>query len=711
MLRFALVSFTLLLAPAIAGAQARPLVDDADASSAAIDEATEVIVVEEDVSVPATRLDQPRRETPSSVLEVDGELLRQRGINDFAGAMATVPGVSPSLRYGGFDHLTIRGFGGEDFLILSDGFRDERGPTVGGEVPVGPMVGLDRIEVLKGPASLLYGPSALGGVINVIRETPQAEPTHEFGAGVGTYGDRRAWLGVGGPASERLGERLLVRFDLRSSIAGSFRGQEDEHVGATGAASFRVRRGHDLDARATWSKSRYATDAGLPTLDGAVPDAIDPATRYNSPYDHLRYDNLELSTSYTAHLTPALVVRERVMWNRFREDYLSTEYIGLDPEAPTSLSRGFFRFDHQGDVALNQLELSWKGRALVQHDLVAGYDLSWMHMRSPSAFGDATTVDAVDFVETQGRPMLPFTSVATRDQLMHGLFLADVMAIGKWRAVGGGRVDIYGVRRVRDALDPGTGLVTEPGTPFEQTVVAPSFRAGVVYLASAALAPYASFTTSVRPVAPSRVPEGFTSFEPETGRQLELGARLALDPRFSLHAAAFHITKRNMLVSRPMMVYEQAGRARSLGAELELEGRFSRVSFDAGYALVNAAYTTYTTADEDLAGRRLPDVPRHTLTGWGSWNGPAGLELGLGGRYAGRAFADRANTTPLPAYLVVDGAASIERGAWTLSLVGKNLLDRNVLDDRGRYYVATIYDTQVTPGSPRTLLFQIERSR
>lgn len=696
-----LLGFSVLLGvPAIADAQAEP-----------DDEGAEVIVIDDEVAAPGSRLDQPRRETPTSVREVDDTQLRQRGINDFTGAMATVAGVSPSLRYGGFDHLTIRGFGGEDFLLLSDGFRDERGPIVGGEVPVGPMVGLDRIEVLKGPASLLYGPSALGGVINVIRKAPQAEPTHEFGAGIGSYGDRRAWLGAGGPASDRLGDRLLVRFDLRTSVAGNFRGQEDEQAGATGAASLRVRPGHVVDARATWSKSRYTTDAGLPTLGGAVPDAIAATTRFNSPYDYLRYDNLELSASYTANLTPALALRERVMWNRFREDYFSTELIALAPDAPTSLARGFYRFDHRGDVALNQLELAWKGRALVAHDLVAGYDLSWMHMRSPSAFGDATTVDAVDFVETQGAPMLPFTAASSRDQVIHGLFVADVMSIGKLRAVGGGRVDIHGVRRVRDALDPATGEVSEAGTPFEQTTVAPSFRAGLVYLASDQLAPYASLTTSVRPVVPWQVPAGFTSFEPETGRQVELGARLTLDPRLSIHAAAFHITKRNMLVSRPMMVVEQVGRARSLGAELEIQGRFARVSFDAGYALTSAAYTRYSSGDDDLTGRRLPDVPRHIVTAWGSWDGPAGIGLGLGGRYADRAFADRANATPLPAYLLVDGAASLARGDWTLSLVGKNLLGENVLDERGRYYVATIYDTQVTPGSPRTLLFQIERAR
>ncbi len=115
-----------------------------------------------EVLVQTSRVLGAKTETPATVNTVDGAELKARGIADFVGAIQTVPGMNASLRYGGFDHVTIRGFGSNDFLILNDGFRDERGPMVGGEIPVGPMTGLDRIEVIKGPASLQYGPNALG---------------------------------------------------------------------------------------------------------------------------------------------------------------------------------------------------------------------------------------------------------------------------------------------------------------------------------------------------------------------------------------------------------------------------------------------------------------------------------------------------------------------------------------------------------------------
>ena len=173
-------------------------------------------------------------------------------------------------------------------------------------------------------------------------------------------------------------------------------------------------------------------------------------------------------------------------------------------------------------------------------------------------------------------------------------------------------------------------------------------------------------------------------------------------------AAAYQIDKSNILVSRPSMQVDQAGAAQSRGVELSLKVSAAQLSATAGYALTLAKFVDYVEGDDDFSGRRLPDVPAHTLTAWASYLLPRGFTVGAGGRLVDRAFADRANTVAMPAYLMVDAAASWRRNEWTISLASRNLLDRNPLASDGRYFVSTIYDTQLTPGAPRTVLVSVE---
>jgi iron complex outermembrane receptor protein len=667
---------------------------------------SEVIIVEGQApSATATRIAVPLRETPATVNVVTSASLAERGHGDFVSALADVPGVNPALHYGGFDHLTIRGFGGEDFLIVHDGVRDERHPMVGGEAPIGSLVGVDRIEILKGPASALYGMSALGGVIHILHAQPTTTPTYEVSTALGSFGEARAALGMGGPVTTRLGDRLLYRLDLATQRGSNARDLEQEHTGATLAVHWTPSARHRLRVRGTWNDSTYGTDAGVPTVGGELPTAADPDQRYNSPYDHLRYQALRLAADYEVRISDAVTVRDRASIGREREDYLSIESISATDDG--MVARSFFGFDHHfSPMIANQLEVAVRGHLVVDHELTVAYDVSVLRAVTPSGFADAPPVALVDPVETLGAPAVPWTRERTRNQQIHGAMLVDQISIlPQLKVAIAGRVEGHRVSRRTDTLDPATGAVTVRGERVEDTTVAPSLRAGVVYLPTPWLSSYASLSTSVRPLL---APAGQDiDLDPERGRQVELGARVELGSRLTAQASLFQIDKANIVVDRPAMMVEQAGRARSRGGELSAVYQERGLRVAAAYGLTHATFREYASDGVDHAGKRLPEVPLHNASLWATYRARLGLGAGLGGRFLGRAFADRGNDVELPAYAIADAALFYENRRGSLWLNVENLAGDNVLDDRGLYYVSTLYDTQVTPGPGRTVLAQV----
>lgn len=679
---------------------------------------SETMVIEEDVPpTTATRMPIPKREVAATINDVSAQTVQERGQTTFVDALSNVAGVNPSLRYGGFDHLTIRGFGGTDFLILQDGFRDERHPVVGGEAPIGAMAGLDRIEVLKGPASVLYGVSALGGVINIIRKQPSALASHQAGIGMGNYDQRLAWLGATGPLATHLGSKLLYRLDLQTSSSEDFRGLEQRHAGATAALDFQPADAHRFTARLVFLKSFFNTDAGVPVSGGGLSRGVNVSNRYNSPFDALRYEDLRAQLSYSYQVSPTFSLHERFSISSVREPYFSTETLSVAAENPGQVVRETFGFNHHMRPMMgNQLELRWQGQALVEHTLVGGYDFNFFRNRSPSGFGQLTPVDLLTARETQGAPDFAYLREGWDRRVMHGVFVSDQARLhDHWRLALGARLDAFSRYARRDTLDRATGQRMRRGEPREDDLLAPSYRVGLVYLPSEWLSAYGSFNTSVKAALPSTLPTTPGNVKPEVGHQAELGLRV--EPwrgLLSLNLAVFQINKSNLVVVRPPTVatgeptFDQAGQARSRGAELDFAFHMGRFKVLGGYAYTDARFVRYESEGTNYADKRLPDVPKHTATFWGTYRTRLGFGAGLGGRLGGDAYTSRDNDVRMPRFFIADATLFYERGPARVQLNVRNLFDQNILTSSGRYFVATIYDRQVTPGPPRVVSLQLQ---
>lgn len=658
----------------------------------------------------ASRMALPLKEVPATVNVVSREVLEERGTNDLVSALNNVAGVNPMLTYGGFDFLTIRGF--QDFLVLQDGIRDER-HTVATSAPMSSLVGVERIEVLKGPASVLYGMGALGGTVNVVRKRPSADPRYEFGAGAGTYEARRASLGMGGPVAPALGRAVLYRLDAGYASGSDFRSAAVDRSAATLALDWLPGQDHKLSLRASYYLNHYDTDAGLPTFadDHAsptrrVPRELPLSTRYNTPYDRMRFQSIEGQLEYWLRLGGAWTLTERASVLATETEYLSAETLDASADRPGGLDREYLFFHHQVQPIANQLELAGGFRALFEHTVLAGYDFSYFHWETPGASLAATSVDLQAPHETQGEPVVRPDRSRVRRQTMHGFYLQDQVALAaKLKLLVGGRLDIWERETRADTIAPETGAVTR-GTTQERHTVAPSYRAGLVYLPLPWLTGYASYATSFKPVAV--MPADGRQLDPERGRQLELGVRF--DPwegRLGVNLAAYQIDKQDVVIARPMMLYDQAGAVRSRGAEADAEASFGPVRVTAGYAFTHARFVRYESGTRDLAGRRPAFVPTHSASVWAWYRSRRGFGAGIGGRYLGKSFADPGNDVPMTPYLILDLALSYQLAPATLALNVYNLLGQNPLNRDGRYYVSAINGSQLTPGPPRTALVQL----
>jgi iron complex outermembrane receptor protein len=662
----------------------------------------------------ATRMPVPLREIPATVNVITREALEMQGVDDFVGALNNVAGVTPMLTYGAFDFMTIRGF--QDFVILDDGIRDER-HTVVTSAPMSSLVGIDHIEVVKGPASVLYGMGALGGLINVIRRSPSAQPAYEMTGAAGSYDARRAAMGLTGPvAPGLLGSALLYRLDAGYSAEGDFRGGAIDRSAATLVVDWAVHDGHRLSLRTSYYLNHYSTDAGLPTVPDDpssdtslrhIPAGVPLSNRYNTPYDHLRYRSLEALLEYRAHLADGWTLTDRLSVIKTETEYLSAEGLSISADTPDTVDRGYLYFHHQVTPVANQLEVLGRFGQTVSHLATAGYDLSYFHWVTPQALPDAVSISLLAPHETQDAPIIQPTSSRSRYQTMHGFYAQDYVTLHpRVKLLAGGRLDVWHRTTRTDSIAADTGVTSE-GISQERQTVAPSYRAGLVLLPADWAVAYGSYGTSFKPVAV--LPADGHQLEPELGRQVELGARFdALDRRAVISVAAYQINKTNVVIARPLMQYDQAGEQRSRGAEIDASFTAGRAIITGGYAYTRAVFLNYEADEVVYTGKRPPFVSDHSVTAWAAVRLLHGLSVGGGGRLLSTSYADPANVVPMAAYVLIDAALRYEAAPVTVTLNVHNLLGTNPLDPQGRYFTTTINDNQLTPGPPRTALLQVK---
>lgn len=532
----------------------------------------------------------------------------------------------------------------------------------------------ERVELLKGPASILYGQAAPGGIINMVSKRPTAEPLREVEVQVGSWGRRQIAVDLGGPLTEdgRVGYRLTA---LARDAHAMVRAIPDDRTLVNGAIDWRLTDHTMLTLLATYSKGSSIYDYGKPTAGTWLPNPNGAISRTLFVGDP-GLDKFDTTGSTLGYL---LEHRFNDDW-QFRQNVLVFDYeadnawaaIGtvVQPAQRLVSRSATARFDTDKGVSVDNQLLGKLRTGRLQHTMIVGLDYSENDFTRAQRTG---TIGALDLYN----PVygVPFTlggaalSISDRKQL--GLYVQDHIKLDdRFIALLGGRYD--------DARNKGRSVaVNGTSTPSDSKSHAFTPRAALMYLADGGLAPYYSYTRSFQPVGGTDF--FLRPFKPTTGTQHEVGVKY--EPpgmNASVTVAAYQLTQQNVSTSdlEHTGFSVQTGEIRSRGFEIE-----GRATIARRLDLVAALGTTdavITQSNQNTVGTRPTSVPRHTASLWADYRLPwfSGVSIGAGVRHVG---TTELNRLPVPSYTVFDAALRYQVDKWRFALNVKNVADKTYL--------------------------------
>ncbi|MFT4247485.1 MAG: TonB-dependent siderophore receptor [Pseudomonas sp.] len=670
----------------------------------------------------ATKTDTPLIQTPQSVSVVTREELDARGVQNLNEATRYNAGVLPEPQGidNRLDDLYIRGFdaGSWGGNVMLDGLRAPSDGSNSWNRTAFNSWNLERVEVLKGPSSVLYGQLAPGGMVNQLSKTPHPDQDQVLQLQLDAHGRYQAAFDTGG-ASDRQ--------DVLWRLVGLYGdGQTQiEHVE------------HQQWFLAPSATFRFNDDATRLTLLGLYQRDDGGSTFQFLPYQG---SVIPAAQGYIKNSTflgePDWNVYDRTVWNagwlfehRFNEHwklsqsarathvdslYRATVVYGVrgaSVSSPNTLTDGHLlprrAVQGIGDSDGRAIDTRLEGRfatGALEHTLLAGFDwqkTDWEFLRKMAGVNPNTiAIDVYQPVYTY----YDFASVLTTTQLdtdetdrQNGVYLQDQIALGNWRLTLGGRYD----RAKVDSLERTTARrALTDNEAF-------SGRAGVLYLFDNGLAPYLSYAESFQPASGSA--RDGSAFEPTTGKQWEVGVKYAphaIDGMLTL--SAYDLRQQNVLTADPLNSASeswqvQTGEVRVRGVELE-----GRVTPLASFSIIGAL----TRFDSEVVRNndgyqgndmiRVPDWLGSLWLDYGFQGGAlAGLSVAAGVRYVDSTYGDLANTLLIPAYTLFDAAIRYDAGRFGDTQVRFALNASNLADKR---YVATCSAlTSCYYGSGRTL--------
>ncbi len=651
------------------------------------------------------RSSTPLQEIPQTVNVVPAQVIRDQAPRNLDAALANVSGITQGNTLGSTqDSVMTRGFGdNRNGSIMRDGM-----PVVQGR---GLNATVDRVEVLKGPASLLYGIQDPGGVVNMVSKQPELDPYNALTLRGSTYGEGKNGSGGTFDSTGALGESgLAYRLVLDHEDEDYWRnyGVHRETLVAPSLAWF----GESTQLTFAYEHREFLT----PFDRGTV---IDP--RDNHPLDIPRdrrldepFNNMEgrsdlyhfqadhdLNDNWKAHFGYS--------WNRETYDASQVRVTAVDTSNGT-LTRSMD--GTQNAISTDRFTTaSLEGKidvAGMQHDLVLGVDDEYRKIYRADLIRQKslTTFSYLDPVygrEVPGTTVSPADSAQTDILRSDSVFLQDSIHLtDQWILVAGGRFQEYDQYA-------GKGVPFKANTDSNGQKWVP--RAGLVYRYTNELSFYGSYTESFKPnstIAPlsgsSAVLDG--SIAPEEAKSWEVGARLEMPGRVTGNLALFDIKKRNVLVANaegPVTLYSAAGEVRSRGLEVDLSGQLSdRWSMIGSYAYTDAE----VTQDPVYKGKQLQNVAKNSgslsaVYDFGTIVGGDQLRIGAGARYVGERAGNAVNDFDLPSYTVADAFATYDtqldgqRVKFQLNV--KNLFDRTYYTSAAsRFFVSMGDSRQVT---------------
>ncbi|MGQ9370130.1 TonB-dependent siderophore receptor [Azospirillum sp. ST 5-10] len=631
-------------------------------------------------SAAGTKAATPIVETPRSVSVVPREQIEDQGSKTVMQAMRYTPGaftgqVGASNRY---DYVILRGIVDRSINnVFLDGLKVLGDDATYSSMQVDPYF-LERIEAVKGPASVLYGQNSPGGLIAMTSKKPLFEPFAEIEATFGTNRQRGVAFDVGGPLGES--DRAAYRIvGLADAADTQFDHAKEKRYAIAPSVTMRLTEDTTLTAMAYLQRDpEGGTHNGAPAEGALFPRNGQYISRhfFDGEPDLEAFERTQKMVGYQLEhrFDDTWTVRQNLRY--LDSDVHIDQVYQIGWAGDGSLLARYYGGGDESLQALavdNQVQADFATGPLT-HTVLAGFDYQHRRSKNDWEFGSAASIDAFDPAYGNTEVSGAYPMRATRSLEQTGVYLQDQIAWGGWRLSLGGRQD-WAERTNRDRI---------AGTEAGEDRAKFTKQAGLLYLFDSGIAPYASYAESFNPSLYTGADGG--PLAPTEGVQYEAGVKYQPPgSRSLLTAAVFHLEQENVAVADPnTFVYHPVGTIRSRG--IELEGRLQvtdSLRLLAGYTFLD---TEYKTSPDGKQGNTPPQIPRHMASLWAEYafiEGPLEhLSLGAGVRYVGETWADSRNTTKVPSYAVVD--LSLRYGLEALGLPGtqvrinaNNLFDKN----------------------------------
>ena len=646
----------------------------------------------------ATKTDTALIDTPQSITVVTREQVLDQNFQNLTEQLRFVPGVIPAQGEGNRDQLIIRGQNtSADFYV--NGIRDD-------VQYFRDLYNIQRIEVLKGPDSLIFGRGGGGGVVNRVLKEADGDRVREIVAGGGQFGAKRVAVDVG----DRISDSVFFRLNGFAEDSGTFRQFGDLHrYGINPTMTFVIDPQTTLKLSYEYFHDDRLTDRGIPS-------------QYGRPYryrDNLRtfFGNPDINfTKVDANIATAILdhrfesgveLHSQLRFADYERFYINTLPGSAVNNAGTAVSITGYRNETDRRNYFNQNDFTYRFQTGdMRHTLLGGFELGYQEgvvFRQSAFFNNVATSITVNPLAPITRAPITFRNNGTTDpNARYDLGLAAVYAqdqidVTDWlQVVGGVRYDHFDFHNDNRILKNSFTRIDDLISP----------RAGIVLKPLANLALYGSYSVSYLPSTGDQIGNftpGLVIAQPEKFENTEVGVKLDVSPTFQLTGAIYNLDRFNQRLNDPNNpgFFILSGKTSTQGLEIGANGYVTDWwQIAGGYALTDARIASATSATI-VPGNTVGLVPINAFTLWNKFELTRQFSVGVGVLNYTHTFASSDNTVRLPGYTRFDLGLFYQVNEFVRAQVNiENLFDR-------RYIGTADNNNNISPGAPRTIRAQV----
>lgn len=627
----------------------------------------------------ALKAPTPLLETPQAVTVVSQQLIEDQDAEKLEDVLRNVAGISAGGYYGSYDQYRIRGFEGA-YKTYWDGLRGDSGTAP-------EMFGMEKVEVIKGPASALYGNAPLGGLVNIVSKRPKYDAGGEIGLGVGSFNTYEATVDAYSPLYTPGSGSVDGKSGIFGRIVGLYREtdtfishSEKQRLYIAPSILFQLSEDTKFTFLGSYTKDDNTEGMPLPA-SGTItknPNGHIPLDRYigiPGQGNNIEFERLRLGYEFSHRINDTVSLRQNFSYSRIDQTWDRVFYpqfggalggsgnlLGLTPYSYDDTSE---RYGVDTGVDFNFDTYS------VKHTATVGMDYYHEKGTFRSGWGTGLSLDVFNpnYNQVVAKPTLGAESESGSE--VFGFYAQDHMKLSETVSLTlGARFDNYQDRTSGDS----------------ETALSP--KIGVTYEFIKDIAAYANYSTSFQP---QNDPLG-VAVDPIEGENIEAGLKYsAYDGKWSGMASVFQLNRDNAVVpTGGPGGYVLSGEQESRGFEFE-----NTLALLPGLDITSAY--TYLDAEDKDANTPLIGVPENTFSLWAKYTIQEGTFQGVGFGLGGRAVSDQsgdlANSFDIPSYVVLDAALYYEKDNFSAQVNFKNITGED-------YFSGSYSEFYVLPAAP-----------